>query len=112
MTDRPAAVAAGVRARRWALVIAVTTGFLVWNVIFDLWLGQGERQYLWERAKHELGRGPAVSLEGSMLSSMRDAVWVATAWALVVAGAVLAAAFLSFRFGVRGAAESGVEARR
>lgn len=88
-------------ARRWAVAIAALTAFLVWNVVFDLWLGQGERQYLWEHAKYEMGQGRGVSLKGSMASSMRDAFWVATAWAAIVAAAILLASYLSFRFASR-----------
>jgi len=85
------------RARRWTIAIAAIAGFFVWNAVFDLWLGQGERQYLWERAKYEMGRGPAVSLKGSMDSSMHDGAWVATAWAGLVVVAVLLASYVSFR---------------
>jgi hypothetical protein len=93
-------------ARRWTAVIAGIAGFLVWNTVFDLWLGQGERQYLWERAKFELGRGPAVTLEGSMRSSIHDGAIVATGWALVVVIAVASAAYVAFRLARRGAPPS------
>jgi hypothetical protein len=89
-------------ARRWALTIAAVTAFLVWNLVFDLWLGQGERQYLWEKAKYQMGQGTNVSLEGSMASSMRDGFWVATTWATVVGGAILLASYLSYRAASRG----------
>ncbi len=88
-------------ARRWSIAIALIAGFFVWNVVFDLWLGQGERQYLWERAKHEMGRGPGVSLKGSMAVSIRDGATVATCWALLVVAAVLSASYVSFRFARR-----------
>jgi hypothetical protein len=88
-------------ARRWTAVIAGVAGFLVWNAVFDLWLGQGERQYLWERTKYELGQGPAVSLKGSMASSERDGVIVATAWAALVVIAIVVAAWVSFRLASR-----------
>ena len=90
-------------ARRWSLTIALVAGFFVWNVVFDLWLGQGERQYLWENAKHEMGRGPGVSLKGSMAVSVRDGATVATVWAALVGIAVLGAAYLSFRLARRAA---------
>jgi hypothetical protein len=98
MTRSGGRLSSRVRARRWAAAIAGVTSLLVWNVVFDLWLGQGERQYLWEHAKYQLGQGPDVSLKGSMESSMRDAFWVATAWAIVVAAAILLASYLSYRF--------------
>jgi hypothetical protein len=28
---------------RVPIVLALVTGFLVWNLVFDLWLGQAER---------------------------------------------------------------------
>jgi hypothetical protein len=101
MTRKRAPLSNRALARRWAVAIALVTGFLVWNVVFDLWLGQGERQYLWEHARHELGQGRDVSLKGSMESSMRDALWVATAWAAVVAAAILLASYVSFRVSSR-----------
>jgi hypothetical protein len=92
------AIARGARqAWRWTALIAALAGFLVWNAVFDLWLGQGERQYLWEAAKHDMGRGPAVSLAGSMEASIRDGAIVATLWAAVVVLAVVAAAYVWFR---------------
>ena len=88
-------------ARRWTIAIALVAGFFVWNVVFDLWLGQGERQYLWENAKHELGRGRGVSLKGSMAVSIREGAIVATAWAGLVVAAVLSAAYVAFRLARR-----------
>jgi hypothetical protein len=83
----------------WPGVIAAITGFLVWNLVFDLWVGQGERQYLWERARFRLGEGRAVSLDGSMASSVRSGIWVATAWSIVVVAAVIGASYLAYRRG-------------
>jgi hypothetical protein len=88
-------------ARRWTIAIAAVAGFLVWNAVFDLWLGQGERQYLWERAKFELGQASAVSLKGSMQSSIHDGAVVATGWAALVVIAVLVASYVSFRLARR-----------
>jgi hypothetical protein len=84
---------------RWPLLVAAVTGFLVWNLVFDLWLGQGERQYLWESAKHALGQGRAVSLPGSVSASITGGLIVATAWTLVVVAAILGAAWLGCRAG-------------
>ena len=38
----------------------------VWNLVFDLWLGQAERQYLWKKAAHALGEARDVTLDGSI----------------------------------------------
>jgi hypothetical protein len=94
-------ISTAARARRWTAVIAGLAGFLVWNAVFDLWLGQGERQYLWERTAYEIGQGPAVTLKGSMASSVRDGAVVATGWAGLVIVAIVAAAYISFRLASR-----------
>ena len=45
----------GWRAARGPAVVAVVAAIFVWNLVFDLWLGQAERQYLWNKAAHALG---------------------------------------------------------
>jgi hypothetical protein len=82
-------------------VLAIVCGGLVWNVVFDLWLGQVERQYLWEQARYELGLGPRVSLKGMMNHAVREAAWIASAWALLVVAAIFGAGFYGFREGRR-----------
>src|SRR5262245_17949793 len=74
------------------LVIALIAGGAIWLLVFDMWLGQVERQYLWENARHELRLGPPVSLKGMMDEARVTAARVATAWGAVVAGAIIAAA--------------------
>jgi hypothetical protein len=90
------------RARRAlivSVVLALVSAGLVWNLVFDLWLGQVERQYLWEQARHELGYGPAVSLKQMVAQATREAGWVAAGWALFVALSVVGAAAYSYRQG-------------
>lgn len=82
-------------------VLAIVSGGLVWILVFDLWLGQVERQYLWETARFELGQGRRVSLKGMMEQATRDAAWIASAWALLVAAAVLGAGVYGYRAGRR-----------
>ena len=82
-------------------VLAIVCGGLVWNVVFDLWLGQVERQYLWEQARSELGLGRRVSLKGSMDQAVRDAAWIASAWALLVVAAIIGAGVYGYREGRR-----------
>ena len=79
-------------------VAGVASG-LIWNLVFDLWLGQAERQYLWENARHELRLGPAVSLKAMMDEARTSGVWVATAWSLLVALAIALAAWYAYRQG-------------
>src|SRR5258707_13925355 len=49
----------GRRVLLMTLAIAGVTVVFIWNLGFDLWIGQVERQYLWEDARHELNLGPA-----------------------------------------------------
>ncbi len=89
-------------ARRVALItaiLALVTGGLIWNLVFDMWLGQVERQYLFENARHELQLGPAVSLKTMMAEGSSQAFWVATAWTVVVILAITAAAYYGYRQG-------------
>lgn len=83
-------------------VLAMICGVLIWNLVFDLWLGQVERQYLWEQARYELGLGPRVSLKGTMDHAVREAAWIASAWTLLVVAAIIGAGFYGYREGRRG----------
>jgi hypothetical protein len=81
--------------------LAIVSGGLMWLLVFDLWLGQAERQYLWETARYELKQGPRVSLKGTMAQATRDAAWIASAWALLVVAAVVGAGVYGYREGRR-----------
>ena len=88
----PAAVARA--ARRATVVTVVLAGIVavaIWLLVFDMWLGQVERQYLWENARHELNLGPAVSLKAMMDDGRATGARVATAWSALVGGAILLA---------------------
>ena len=74
------------------VIIAGLTALVIWLLVFDLWLGQVERQYLWENAQHELHLGPAVSLEAMMDQGRSTGAWVASGWSLLVAAAIAGAA--------------------
>ena len=89
------------RAVRGPAAIAAIAAILVWNLVFDLWLGQAERQYLWKKAAHALGEGRDVTLDGSMAVAIRDGAWVATWWTGVVVGAIALASWLAYRAGRR-----------
>jgi hypothetical protein len=82
-------------------VLAIVCGGLIWLLVFDLWLGQVERQYLWEQARYELGLGRRVSLKGMMDQAVREAAWTASAWALLVAAAIIGAGVYGYREGQR-----------
>jgi hypothetical protein len=92
MTGRFAAV-------RGPAVVALVAAILVWNLVFDLWLGQAERQYLWKKAAHALGDGRDVTLDGSIAVAVREGAVVASAWTAVVVAAIALAAWLAFRAG-------------
>jgi hypothetical protein len=87
----------GWRAARGPAAIALIVAILVWNLVFDLWLGQAERQYLWKKAAHALGEGRDVTLDGSMAVAVREGAVVATGWTLVVVAAVGLASWLAYR---------------
>jgi hypothetical protein len=87
-------------------VLAIVCGGLIWLLVFDLWLGQVERQYLWEQARYELGLGQRVSLKGAMAQAGRDAAWIASAWALLVVAAIMGAGLYGYREGRRSVRDS------
>jgi hypothetical protein len=87
-------------------VLAIVCGGLIWNLVFDLWLGQVERQYLWEQARSELGLARRVSLKGMMDQAVRDAAWIASAWTLLVVAAIFGAGVYGYRQGRRGLRDS------
>lgn len=87
-------------------VLAIVCGGLIWNLVFDLWLGQVERQYLWEQARSELGLARRVSLKGMMDQAVRDAAWIASAWTLLVVAAIFGAGVYGYRQGRRSLRDS------
>jgi hypothetical protein len=95
------ALPAWVREARGPFVIALVAGVLFWNLIFDLFLGQAERQYLWMKAAHALGEGRDVTLDGSIAVAVREGAWAATGWTALIVVAIGAAAWLGYRAGVR-----------
>jgi hypothetical protein len=97
----PLALANGRRVIWTTLAVATLTSGAIWLLVFDMWLGQAERQYLWENAAHELHIGPAVSLKAMMDAARASGAWVATAWGLVVAVAIAFAAWQAWRQGLR-----------
>lgn len=88
---------------RGPAVVAAIAAVFVWNLVFDLWLGQAERQYLWNKAAHALGEGRDVTLDGSMAVAVREGAWVATYWTLAIVAAIGLASLLAYRAGLRAA---------
>ena len=64
--------------------LCLFTAFLVWNGMFGLLVSRGEKQYLLDQARHELGVGPEASLPNRMRDTIRDGAGQATRWAVVV----------------------------
>jgi hypothetical protein len=91
------------------LAIAVVAAIFVWNLIFDLVMGQVERQYLWRKAGHALGEARDVTLDGTIAAGVREGAVIATAWTLVVVGAILLAAWLGYRAGRRPAVAASAD---
>ena len=85
------------RARGIAYLICLATAFLVWNGIFGLLVSRGEKQYLLDQARHELGRGPDVSLPWRMDTTIQGGVREASRWAIVVFGLSATAVWLVSR---------------
>ncbi len=72
------------RARVVAYAICLLAGLLVWNGIFGLLVSRGEKQYLLDQARHELGFGPEASLPRRMETTIHGGVREATRWGITV----------------------------
>ena len=72
------------RRRAVAYGICLFSAFLVWNGIFGLMVSRGEKQYLLDQARHELGLGPEAQLPTRMRDTIGAGANEATRWALVV----------------------------
>jgi hypothetical protein len=81
----------GRKAMLVTLALALIVGIAIWLLVFDMWLGQVERQYLYENAAHELRRGPAVSLKAMVDQGRVAGAKAATAWSALVAAAIVVA---------------------
>ena len=79
-----------VRARRWAIALWLAMAVVVWNGLYDLRITLGVRDHLMKQALHDAGRGPAVTMAEDMAATVRDAVTVASLWAVIILGAGLA----------------------
>lgn len=85
------------RGRLLACLVCLFTALLVWNGIFGVLVSRGEKQYLLDQARAELGLGPPASLSHRMDETVRDAVRQATRWSLVVFLLGVAAVVLASR---------------
>ena len=79
-----------VRARRLAVALWLAMAIVVWNGLYDLRITLGVRDYLMKQALHDAGRGPAVTIAEAMAATRKDAVAVASLWAVIVLAAGMA----------------------
>lgn len=70
--------------RRALVILWGIVALFVWNVVFDLYVSRGAREYLQMAAEAELGRGPVPSMRDVMDWTNRRGARAATFWALVV----------------------------
>ena len=77
------------RARRWAVGLWIVMAVVVWNGLYDLRITLGVRDHLMKQALHDAGRGPVVTSSEDMRATVRDAVLVATLWAVIILAAGL-----------------------
>jgi hypothetical protein len=68
----------------WSLLAWLLVAGAVWNGFFDILITRGEKQYLLSQARHELGIGPRVTIDGIMSRTIVDARRIATIWATLV----------------------------
>jgi hypothetical protein len=85
------------RARRWAIGLWIVMAVVVWNGLYDLRITLGVRDHLMKQALHDAGRGPAVTMSEDMAATVKDAVKVASLWAVIILGAGLATVVLLTR---------------
>jgi hypothetical protein len=78
------------RARRAAIALWIVMAIVAWNGLYDLRITLGVRDHLMKEALHAAGRGPAVVMADDMAATVRDAVAVASLWAVILLGAGLA----------------------
>jgi hypothetical protein len=76
--------------RRAATALWIVLAIVVWNGLYDLRITLGVRDHLMKQALHDAGRGPAVTMAEDMAATVRDAVTVASLWAVIILGAGLA----------------------
>jgi hypothetical protein len=77
------------RPQRVATLLWIILAIIVWNGLYDLRITLGVRDYLMKQALHDAGRGPAVTISDAMHDTVRDAVMVASLWAVIILGAGL-----------------------
>jgi hypothetical protein len=70
------------------LLLWLALSVAVWNVIFDLYVSRGAREYLQLQAEFQLGLGPEPAMAEVMRRNTRDGLWGASLWGGLVLVAV------------------------
>lgn len=85
------------RGRLLAYLLCLVAAGLVWHGVFGLLVSRGEKQYLLDQARAELGRRPPVSMSRVMDDTIRDGVRQASRWAAAVFSLTAAGVWLAQR---------------
>ena len=70
---------------RLAAGIWIVVPVIVWNLVYDLLLTRGVKEFMLRAALHEAGRGPATTMAEVMDRYVYDAIWISTLFASIVA---------------------------
>lgn len=72
------------RRARVAAVCWIVVAVVAWNVVYELIVARGIKEYLRRHAMWEAGRGPLVSIAEVLDPTVVDAAWKATLFASLV----------------------------
>ncbi len=70
---------------RLAVGIWIVVPLVVWNLVYDLLLTRGVKEFMLRATLHEAGRGPAVTMAQVLDRYVYDAIWISTLFASIVA---------------------------
>lgn len=97
MIARPRARSRPSRLVRFAVAFWLALAVVTWNVVFEREIDAAEGRYVQMQAEHSQGRGPAVTIPGVMDAAIRHGLWLASGWAMALAGAGLALTLVTAR---------------
>jgi hypothetical protein len=108
MTAHPPARSRSSRLMRLAVVLWIAVGVVTWNVVFDREIDAAQVRYVRMQEEHSQGRGPAVTIPGVMDAAIRHGLWLASGWAMALAGTGLALTLVTARIARRRSAQLNV----
>jgi 4-hydroxybenzoate polyprenyltransferase len=97
MTTRQPARPRSSRLVRFAIAFWLALAVVIWNAVFDREIDAAQVRYVQMQAEHSQGRGPAVTIPGVMDAAIRHGLWLASGWALALAGTGLALTLVTAR---------------